>query len=57
MFEETMLTGQVLVHWDFLCNLLGDGTSLVRCELDTGGVLVGLMIPHESVAPLQLVMA
>ncbi|CAJ1340021.1 unnamed protein product [Effrenium voratum] len=53
VFEETMLTGQVLVHWDFLCNLLGDGTSLVRCELDTGGVLVGLMIPHESVAMVR----
>ena len=46
---ETMLTGQILVHWDFLCSLLGEkGTSLVRCELTSGAVLIGLMIPRNS---------
>lgn len=51
--EETMLTGQVLVHWDLLCGLLGEKTSLVRCELNTGAVLVGLMIPQDVVAMLR----
>lgn len=48
-----MLTGQVLVHWDFLCSLLGDKNSLVRCELNTGAVLVGLVIPQDMVEPWQ----
>ena len=48
---ETMLTGQILVHWDFLCSLLGEkGTSLMRCELMSGAVLIGLMIPRASLA-------
>eukprot|EP00435_Cladocopium_sp_Y103_P072179 s165_g39.t1 len=51
--EETMLTGQVLVHWDFLCALLGEKNSLVRCELNTGAVLVGLVIPQDMVARLR----
>ena len=46
-----MLTGQVLVHWDFLCALLGEKNSLVRCELNTGAVLVGLVIPQDMVVP------
>ena len=49
---ETMLTGQILVHWDFLCSLLGEkGTSLMRCELTNNTVLIGLMIPRHSLAP------
>ena len=49
-----MLTGQVLVHWDFLCALLGEKNSLVRCELNTGAVLVGLVIPQDMVVPWLL---
>lgn len=49
--KENMLTGQVLVHWDFLSALLGEKNSLVRCELNTGAALVGLMIPHDMVEP------
>ncbi|CAE7639145.1 SBNO1 [Symbiodinium pilosum] len=51
---ETMLTGQILVHWDFLCSLLGEkGTSLMRCELMSGAVLIGLMIPRASLAMVR----
>jgi hypothetical protein len=49
-----MLTGQVLGHWDFLCALLGEKNSLVRCELNTGAVLVGLVIPQDMVVPWLL---
>eukprot|EP00439_Symbiodinium_sp_Y106_P005951 s5968_g1.t1 len=51
---ETMLTGQILVHWDFLCSLLGEkGTSLMRCELTNNTVLIGLMIPRLSLAMVR----
>ncbi|CAE7253047.1 let-765 [Symbiodinium sp. CCMP2456] len=51
---ETMLTGQILVHWDFLCSLLGEkGTSLMRCELTNNTVLIGLMIPRHSLAMVR----
>ena len=53
LFEETMLTGQVLVHWDLLGTVLGEKNTLFRCELKTGTVLVGLMIPQDLVV-LQL---
>ncbi|CAE8728887.1 unnamed protein product, partial [Polarella glacialis] len=46
--EETMLTGQILAHWDVLTGLLRQ-TSLVRCELDNGAALVGFLVPTDSV--------
>ncbi|CAE8719969.1 unnamed protein product, partial [Polarella glacialis] len=46
--EETMLTGQILAHWDVLSGLLRQ-TSLVRCELDNGAALVGFLVPTDSV--------
>ncbi|CAK9089713.1 unnamed protein product [Durusdinium trenchii] len=52
-FLETMLTGQVLVHWDLLGTVLGEKNTLFRCELKTGTVLVGLMIPQDLVACIR----
>jgi len=42
-----MVTGQILAHWDVLINLLRQ-TSLTRCELDSGCVFVGFLVPREK---------
>jgi len=45
--EETMLTGQIVAHWDLLAGVLGQ-SPLVRAVLDCGRVLVGKVVPARA---------
>eukprot|EP00933_Yihiella_yeosuensis_P084110 TRINITY_DN984_c0_g1_i1.p1 TRINITY_DN984_c0_g1~~TRINITY_DN984_c0_g1_i1.p1 ORF type:complete len:1481 (-),score=286.06 TRINITY_DN984_c0_g1_i1:510-4952(-) len=50
--QETMLTGQILAHWDVLTGMLRQ-RSLVRCELEDGAVRLGFTVPQDTISVMK----
>jgi hypothetical protein len=51
--EELMVTGPILAHWDLFLGTLGKSASVVRAALSNGSVLVGIVLPRDSVSSLR----